>query len=132
MKIGINKEKSTKYYCIRSTHPNVNNESKVKASITISIFALFFVLNTWLCSSLFAQNTKWKLVTGHIITRWAKYVNPNNALAKYPRPQMVRKQWMNLNGLWQYDTVNTKVIPFNKTLSGQSLSRFQLNPLFHG
>ena len=37
-----------------------------------------------------------------LLTRWAKEVSPTNALPEYPRPQMVRKEWTNLNGLWDY------------------------------
>ena len=37
-----------------------------------------------------------------IKTRWASEVAPENALPDYPRPQMVRPVWKNLNGLWQY------------------------------
>jgi hypothetical protein len=33
-------------------------------------------------------------------TRWAKDVTPANAHREYPRPQMVRRDWVNLNGLW--------------------------------
>src|SRR5687768_5467337 len=36
------------------------------------------------------------------MTRWAKDVSPDNVLPEYPRPQMVRKDWLNLNGLWDY------------------------------
>jgi hypothetical protein len=36
------------------------------------------------------------------MTRWAKEVSPSNALPEYPRPQMVRERWLNLNGLWDY------------------------------
>lgn len=35
-------------------------------------------------------------------TRWAKDVKIENPLNEYPRPQMVRKSWINLNGLWNY------------------------------
>ena len=35
------------------------------------------------------------------MTRWAKDVSPNNVHPEYPRPQMVRANWQNLNGLWQ-------------------------------
>lgn len=38
----------------------------------------------------------------HLVTRWAKEVTPDNALPEYPRPQLVRDQWLNLNGLWDY------------------------------
>ncbi len=41
-------------------------------------------------------------VQGHIMTRWAKKVSPRNAHKEYPRPQMVRKDFQNLNGLWEY------------------------------
>ena len=37
-----------------------------------------------------------------IKTRWAEQVSPENALPEYPRPMMVRPEWKNLNGLWQY------------------------------
>ena len=37
-----------------------------------------------------------------LLTRWAKDVSPTNALREYPRPQMVRRRWQNLNGLWDY------------------------------
>lgn len=33
-------------------------------------------------------------------TRWAAAVTARNAHREYPRPQMVRKAWVNLNGLW--------------------------------
>ena len=35
-------------------------------------------------------------------TPWTHLVGPNNALPEYPRPQMARKSWMNLNGVWEY------------------------------
>ncbi len=43
----------------------------------------------------------WQPVPGHIMTRWAKDVTPEAAWPEYPRPQMVRPDWLNLNGLWQ-------------------------------
>jgi beta-galactosidase/beta-glucuronidase len=42
----------------------------------------------------------WKPAKGPLATRWAKDVKPETAHKEYPRPQMVRKAWMNLNGLW--------------------------------
>ena len=49
-----------------------------------------------------SQETNWSPVSGDILTRWAKAVKPNNALPEYPRPQFVRRDWKNLNGLWDY------------------------------
>jgi hypothetical protein len=36
------------------------------------------------------------------MTRWASDITPDNVLPEYPRPTMVRSQWQNLNGLWDY------------------------------
>jgi hypothetical protein len=36
------------------------------------------------------------------MTKWAADVTPENAWKEYPRPQMVRKEWKNLNGLWDF------------------------------
>ena len=35
-------------------------------------------------------------------TRWAAEVTPENVWQEYPRPQMKRYNWLNLNGLWDY------------------------------
>ncbi|WP_405803102.1 PA14 domain-containing protein [Streptomyces sp. NBC_01187] len=40
--------------------------------------------------------------TYQLKTRWAKDVRPDNALPEYPRPQLKRDQWKNLNGTWQF------------------------------
>ena len=37
-----------------------------------------------------------------LITRWGKKVTLKNVWAEYPRPQLVRKNWKNLNGQWDY------------------------------
>ncbi len=47
----------------------------------------------------------WKPVPGTIMTRWAADVSPENAWREYPRPQMTRARWLNLNGLWEYAVV---------------------------
>jgi hypothetical protein len=43
---------------------------------------------------------EWQPAAGPLMTRWAKDVSPEKVLPEYPRPQMVRKDWLNLNGLW--------------------------------
>ena len=37
-----------------------------------------------------------------LITPWGSEVAPDNAWTEYPRPQLVRENWQNLNGLWDY------------------------------
>ncbi|MDQ0790688.1 PA14 domain-containing protein [Streptomyces sp. B3I8] len=40
--------------------------------------------------------------TYELTTKWAKQVGPHNALPEYPRPQLTRTKWQNLNGRWQF------------------------------
>ncbi|MEU3949504.1 PA14 domain-containing protein [Streptomyces sp. NPDC029526] len=40
--------------------------------------------------------------THELRTRWADEVGPDNALPEYPRPQLTRDKWRNLNGRWQF------------------------------
>ena len=47
----------------------------------------------------------WKMAQGKITTQWSANVTPENVLPEYPRPQMVRERWNNLNGIWQYAIV---------------------------
>jgi Glycosyl hydrolases family 2, sugar binding domain/Glycosyl hydrolases family 2, TIM barrel domain/Glycosyl hydrolases family 2 len=35
-------------------------------------------------------------------TRWASQVTPTRVWREYPRPQMARRNWINLNGPWSY------------------------------
>ncbi|HEX9940105.1 MAG TPA: glycoside hydrolase family 2 TIM barrel-domain containing protein, partial [Longimicrobium sp.] len=43
----------------------------------------------------------WRPARGRLTTRWAAEVDPRNVLPEYPRPQMVRTRWQNLNGVWE-------------------------------
>lgn len=54
------------------------------------------------------QSSQWKIVQGKITSPWAEKVNPSQTLPEYPRPQMVRDSWLNLNGLWDYAISGTQ------------------------
>ena len=47
----------------------------------------------------------WEVKGDLIKTRWAAKVDPENVLPEYPTPQCERKDWQNLNGLWEYAIV---------------------------
>ncbi len=70
----------------------------------LSLIFLFFVY-----FSANAQQNQWHLITNKITTPWAQKVDPKAPLPEYPRPQMVRGNWQNLNGLWSY-----AIIPKNQ------------------
>ena len=44
----------------------------------------------------------WQRQSAPLPTPWTHLVGPNNALPEYPRPQMTRDRWLNLNGVWSY------------------------------
>ena len=72
----------------------------------------------------------WKPVTGAIMTRWAEEVSPENAWPEYPRPQMTRPEWLNLNGLWQYAVVPKGSRP--RTFEGEILVPFCIESALSG
>ena len=84
-----------------TSRPNTTMDSLMRLSrSTILIVIPLFGL-VWL---LWVQNS-WRPVAGRIMTRWAEQVSPETAWREYPRPQLVREDWLNLNGLWDYAIV---------------------------
>ena len=52
-----------------------------------------------------AIGQNWTPSGNRIKTLWADEIDPDNPLSEYPRPQLVRAEWLNLNGLWDYAIV---------------------------
>jgi hypothetical protein len=75
----------------------------MKRSAAVIGIALAIVVLLGACQS--KPAAEWKPVGGRIMTRWAAEVKPDAVLPEYPRPQMVRSEWLNLNGLWDYAIV---------------------------
>ncbi|WP_208420052.1 glycoside hydrolase family 2 protein [Paraflavitalea devenefica] len=55
-----------------------------------------------LLAAIGANAQTWKMQPVALHTRWAKEVKAGKPHNEYPRPQMERQQWTNLNGLWEY------------------------------
>jgi len=73
-------------------------------STSAAVLAMVLILGaTGACKS--DAPVGWKPVTGRIATRWAAEVDPAKPLPEYPRPQLVREKWLNLNGMWDYAIV---------------------------
>jgi len=73
----------------------------------------------------------WQIQPMLIQTRWAKDVKPENPLPEYPRPQMVRKNWQNLNGLWDY-AITAKDAAMPSTYQGKILVPYPLESALSG
>ncbi|MGM1063286.1 AbfB domain-containing protein [Saccharothrix sp. Mg75] len=49
-----------------------------------------------------ASAAVWQPKPAPLTTPWTGQVSPTNALPEYPRPQLVRTDWLNLNGVWEF------------------------------
>src|SRR6266850_183097 len=75
----------------------------------------------------------WQLKYAPLMTDWAQQVDTNNPLPEYPRPQMVRSNWMNLNGIWQFQAGATNnPVPTGQTLSSEILVPFPMASAISG
>jgi beta-galactosidase/beta-glucuronidase len=67
----------------------------MKRHSVIALLTIFFVAGI-------AAAQQWKPAPVTLMTQWGEKVTPENAWREYPRPQLVRERWQNLNGLWEY------------------------------
>jgi hypothetical protein len=75
----------------------------------------------------------WQMQYAPIMTDWAQLVNTNSPLPEYPRPQMVRSNWLNLNGIWQFQAGATNdPVPTNQTLAKEILVPFPMESALSG
>ncbi|GAA2919890.1 PA14 domain-containing protein [Streptomyces mexicanus] len=71
--------------------------------------------------------------TYELRTRWADQVGPDNALPQYPRPQLTRTQWQNLNGRWQFSAAQAgEQPPVGKTLPERILVPYPVESQLSG
>lgn len=87
-----------------------------------------YVLCTLCTSSVFGQ---WKPAGDRIMTPWAVQIDTSNVLSEYPRPIMERKNWQNLNGLWQYKLVKRNQ-PGTVVSAGKILVPFAIESALSG
>jgi beta-galactosidase/beta-glucuronidase len=75
--------------------------------------------------------SNWQPIPGKIQTRWAQQVNPACPLPEYPRPQMRRPVWLNLNGLWDY-AIQPRADETMQPAQGQILVPFAVESALSG
>ncbi len=91
-----------------------------------------------LANTIFASGTQanaagWSPKKAALMTQWASQVSPTNAWPLYPRPQMTRPNWLNLNGVWQFDwSTGSDAPPFGKTLSQSILVPYPIESALSG
>lgn len=80
----------------------------------------------------FAQSSEWKLAGDKIVSPWVKDLHIDMPLNDYPRPQLVRENWQNLNGLWQYRIEEGKLGKKPDVYDGEILVPFAIESALSG
>jgi beta-galactosidase/beta-glucuronidase len=73
----------------------------------------------------------WKPADSPLTTQWTAKVAPSNAWREYPRPQLQRPNWTNLNGLWDY-AIQPKEAPRPEKYDGQILVPYPVESALSG
>lgn len=73
----------------------------------------------------------WSPQSGPLTTPWTDQVDPTQPHPDYPRPQMARDAWLNLNGLWEY-ALQPKDAPRPAAFDGTILVPFPLESALSG
>ncbi len=92
---------------------------------------LLIVLATTMVAPASIGAQAWKLQPLQTRTRWADLVDPTHPLPEYPRPQLVREHWQNLNGLWEY-TITARDAAVPTHFQGYILVPFPLESALSG
>jgi len=90
---------------------------------------LLIIVLTTLC--LFANCQQWQPAGDQLKTGWTSQVDPSNPLPEYPRPALVREQWLSLNGLWDY-AILAKGSPVPEKFDGRILVPFPVESSLSG
>ena len=80
------------------------------------------------CNS--TRNVEWIPAGDRIMTEWGENLDPSNVHQEYPRPQMVRERWANLNGFWKYAITPADAEPV--AMDGQILVPFAVESALSG
>jgi hypothetical protein len=80
-----------------------------------------------------AAAATWIPKTSPLTTPWTAQVSPTNALPDYPRPQLVRSEWLNLNGVWEFaGAPNLNSPPIGRTLAEGVLVPYPIESALSG
>lgn len=91
------------------------------------------LLSLSLClMTLAASAQEWAPAGDKIKTIWAEEITPDNVWQSHPRPQLVREDWKNLNGLWEYAVTPSETTKEDVRFEGNILVPFAIESSLSG
>lgn len=90
------------------------------------------IISILLCMSLHPAFSQWAPAGDKIKTRWTGTVTPENVWKEYPRPQLKRDAWQNLNGLWKYQITDMDTKKNRVKFEGEILVPFAIESSLSG
>lgn len=105
------------------------------AALAAVVMATFVLLAVLIESPVDAQTAEpgYEKKEPPLDTPWTAEVGPDNALPEYPRPQMTRSKWQNLNGVWEFsDAAASERPPFGRELGERVLVPYPIESALSG
>jgi beta-galactosidase/beta-glucuronidase len=79
------------------------------------------------------QPNQWTPGEPRLATPWTAAVSPDHARPEYPRPQLTRPSWQNLNGVWEFAPASLgEPPPFGVTLAERILVPYPIESALSG
>ena len=118
-------------YAPRSSRP-VRPRGPAAAAVTLALFTSL-VVPAETASSSTTPTLPRVNAQASLTTPWTHEVSPANALPEYPRPQLTRSRWQNLNGTWQFAEASAgESPPTGKNLSDRILVPYPVESALSG
>lgn len=104
----------------------LEGKSRVKSPVLLLVAALLGVPGA-------AAPPMWHIGIPPLATRWTSQVGPDNALPEYPRPQLTRSKWQNLNGVWEFAEAGVgQAVPTGQSLGERVLVPYPIESALSG
>lgn len=92
-------------------------------------FKILAIVSLLACTA--CADGNWQSAGDRLMTTWGENLDPASVHQEYPRPQMVREDWKNLNGLWNY-AITSADAEDSQCADGQILVPFAVESALSG
>jgi hypothetical protein len=104
-----------------------------RGAVTAVVTAIAVVISLAMAATTSQAQPTWKRITPPLSTPWTGQVGPDNALPAYPRPQLTRPRWQNLNGVWEFaGAADGEAPPLGRQLAERVLVPYPIESALSG